>query len=299
MSCDNVQRFEQLGRDAQFLQSIADADFRIDDDETRDTINALTKEAAHQLPEMAVSIIGGMIEVSALNGELENVNQFTPLTDEVSGMYQGIFWRQGTVEIPGEEAMATWYLCHGVAGNDITYFDDEGNRICHTPISYITTEGSSIELMTPVGSHSYVEIAMDGLCHEIDRIMFEEDMDMQQKADLLARIFTIDQNPNNKKGAIRKLRQRISYLNSTGIFENTVVITPVAIQRTAEGCSLLSSSGVFMVTVNYVANDEVVDLETLSFAGDSLTLSYEGEMEGFGSVSIPHIPGITKVYKIE
>ncbi len=293
MPIDNVQRFEWLRDDALYLQGLADKGADID--EINELTNILRTDIQYGFP---VSLTGGLIEVGAINEDLQETRMFVPNETEVSGVYQGMTWRPEAIAYPDGTSEVTWRLCHSIGAEDVAYTDFQGNGVKLTPVSNITTEGSNIELMSPIGIHDYRRIALDGVCLKIDQIAMDDDIELHEKAERIAKLFRI-LNPEEKgPEKARDIRQRVSYLNELGLFDDSLVSSPIAISRQEDETTMLKAEeGNIMAKIQYVSIDEAVS-DRGEWIDRTSCISYEIELPDFGHVSVPHIPGITKIYNL-
>lgn len=243
MPIDNVQRFERLCEDALYLQVLADKDADVDE------INALTeildKEGLIGFP---VSVTGGLIEVDAIDSNLENTKVFVR-NDEVIGQYYGLNWRPQQIEYPDGTSSITWRLCHAIGS-------------------------------------------------QIDQMAFDDEMGLNEKAERISKFFRIPNASERGPKKASEVKQRVSYLNELGIFEDALVCSPVAIRREEDNVLMLKSSESGLIAkIVYVSLDEAVTVNGEWIEGTTC-LSYEVEIPEFGNVSIPHIPKVTKIYDI-
>jgi hypothetical protein len=291
MPIDNVQKFERLCDDANYIQLLADKGAEMD--EVNGLTEALRSDIEYGIP---VSITGGLIEVSSFNEELEATTAFIPLEGEVSGKYIGLSWRNEEIEFPDGSKESTWRLCHDVGGEESIYIDQHGDRISRTPVTYITVEGSRIELMSAIKCHDYRELALDGVCLLIDQLAFDLDRDLNSKAEEIAKFFRISNAHEISPDNARKVRQRISYLNELGMFTTALVATPLAIRRTDKGVEILKTvDNNLIASVQHVATDQAITAEG-EWVENTSAISYEVIADGLGHLSIPHIPGVTRLY---
>lgn len=294
MPNDNVQKFETLCEDALFLQGMADTGDQVDD--INFLMESLQLRELHGFP---VDITGGLVEVKAINENLDEVSAFVLSEDSVAGEYQGMSWRSEIINFPDGTSEACWRICHSIGSSPSSFVDEDGDKVVRTPITNVTVEGSELEIISPVGAHDYRAIALDGICHIFDELGLDEDIDKTSKANLIAKMLRTEKISEATEQYAKMVRQRISYLNELGIFDHTLVLSPIALRRTDLGTEMLKSSGSEYLTaeVKYIAIDEEVNAD-YEWIEDTSTISYEVELPGYGHVSVPHINGVTKVFDL-
>jgi hypothetical protein len=294
MAIDNVQRFEILKRDADELQELA-----YTDTDPSDLSELLKVIDSSSLVGIHVAITDGMLESRALDENLEQKTVFVPMgNNEAVGQYQGLAWRFEGFQMPDGSSNVMYRVCHVVAGEKMTYIDDEGDHIEKTPIAYVTAPDSAVEIISPIGSHDYRELEDDAFTLRIDQVAMDDSVDLTERANRIAQLFRIVNTAALDQNRQKLYRQRISYLNSIGLFDDAVVISPYGVFRSENGRNIVTTdSRNFVAEVGYVALDISLDTQGAEEVG-AVALSYEVSIHGIGAVSIPHIKGLTKIINI-
>lgn len=292
MPTDSVQEFERFCESAKQLQAFAD------NEEDLDTINFLTIELNEVAQRGAsVGIVGGLVEVVAIDEEMQITKTFVPSNDEISGIYKGLSWRKEEIEFPDGSSETIWRICHMIGSQGpVTYIDDNGDMLTVTNINHVTVEGSNFELLSETKSHDFRRIALDAVCLYIDQFMFDDDTILNDKANAVAKFFSKTNESLNNQEEIRRLKQRISYLNHTEMFTGAFVTSKIGSQQTEDGLNVfVVSDGFIAGTVDHVSIGRRIGTDG-EFIGDNTCLTFEVVHPQLGLISLPHIPDETTVY---
>lgn len=294
---DNVQRFERLVSDAEFLQNMVDLG------EDVDTLNELNNhlETEHLIG-LPVIIIGGKVQAVAPDQETVIRTCFVD-HEATEGEYRGVSWRCTPSEIYKGEYQ--WYLCHALLTGVNEEMDKLGNLHRTEHITYVTASSSQVQINTLDGSHDFRWLANDGFALRIDQMMLDDDCNIDKKLAIVAKMF--GKIPDGLSMERRQqFVQRLSYLNYLKLFTGALCLTPIAYLRDCDNPGTLSilyggTEGKPIVgTVRAVgldnplknSNDEIgVTLDL-----DNQVICIEMDIVGYGLVSAPYISDKTVVY---
>jgi len=291
---DNVQRFEWLIEDANTLQSFVDQGDQLED------VNGLTVNFRANIADLIgepVSITGGEIETVALEGDLTSTVPFFAINDSaVEGIYKGMMWRMSDVELLTHGTVEVPKICHIVQVQEDQYLDDEGNEITKNYRKHVTVQGSKPVLLADRDSHDYRVLAEDGFSLKLDKIALDETKSLQEKADVVAKMFYIADVECVSEDQLEIRKQRLSYLNVLGIFANAKVTSKFWISRNEGVISVLRGDDEeSFINAQHMSTDQLVIHDGAAFDEKKSVLSFDFYNPEVGTLSIPYSAGQTKV----
>jgi hypothetical protein len=122
----------------------------------------------------------------------------------------------------GTESLRVAHMIY--TGSSDTIPDAFGNKDQKHFYEYVFVQGSDVEPVRPANGHSLEELAGDGVTAQIDEISFNDTLDLHQKVSricacmnkVLEHTAWLEDDLNH---------QRISYINSLGLFAGTSIFT--------------------------------------------------------------------------
>ncbi len=289
---DKVQIFEAVIEDATTLQQLVDSGHKLED------VNVLSRDL-NLLPLLGepVSIIGGEVEAVHVDAKLHGMEMFAVNDEGIKGIYRGMAWRKGTLEIMPYNYLEVLRICHKVDVGKYSYDDVEGNTVSTQYRKFITVEGAIPTLLAEIDSHDYRKLADDGFSLDMDKIAIDDTMSLQEKADIIARMFFVKNVGTMRPDEKETRRQRLSYLNTLGIFKDARVSSPYWIKRKDEDIAIIPTGGGKKSYLNtqYVSTDQAIIDGGLAFNEFQSVISFEYQHPDVGNLSIPFAPGDTSV----
>lgn len=142
--------------------------------------------------------------------------------DRVKGMYSGLAVLLVYDSATDTESLRVAHMIY--TGSSDAVFDKFGHKDQKHFYEYVCVQGSDLEPVQPANGHSLEELADDAVTAEIDKISFDEASGLHEKISricacmnkVLERTAYLEDDLNH---------QRISYINSLGLFAGTSVFT--------------------------------------------------------------------------
>jgi len=195
------------------------------------------------------------------DGDVSGCYPYDTGEDWTYGIHQGyaIF---PVNHVGDDEAEPEHRLVHMVETGTVAQLDQEGNKVVTHQMTYFLA-GADVVPLAIENAHSYDVLYDDPVAARIDTIVFDEEMPIAKKVDLLQQLFIV---PNDITVMDASLwNQRLSYLNSLGFAELCHVLSTMSLEEVGDGTTFADTTTVHGTVSSSGGTRDYLDIDHFDF----------------------------------